>query len=79
MAVDNIWVFAQGAGDALTTGTLELLTKARSLGSTSPRSSVATQHRSPARSAQPARRRRTRRATSPASSTARQWPARCRR
>ena len=34
MAVDNIWVFAQGSGDALTTGTLELLTKARSLGST---------------------------------------------
>ena len=34
MAIDNIWVFAQGAGDALTTGTLELLTKARSLGGT---------------------------------------------
>ena len=32
MAVNNIWVFAQGSGDALTSGTLELLTKARSLG-----------------------------------------------
>ncbi len=28
----NVWVFAQQAGDAPTTGTLELLTKARSLG-----------------------------------------------
>ena len=33
MAINNIWVFAQGAGDAPTAGTLELLTKARSLGS----------------------------------------------
>ena len=32
MAVNNIWVFAQGSGDTLTSGTLELLTKARSLG-----------------------------------------------
>ena len=29
MAIDNIWVFAQGADGAPTTGTLELLTKAR--------------------------------------------------
>jgi electron transfer flavoprotein alpha subunit len=34
MAIDNIWVFAQVADGAPTTGTLELLTKARSLGST---------------------------------------------
>ncbi|MBV1894212.1 MAG: electron transfer flavoprotein subunit alpha/FixB family protein, partial [Ilumatobacteraceae bacterium] len=33
MAIDNIWVFAQVANGAPTTGTLELLTKARSLGS----------------------------------------------
>lgn len=32
MAVNNIWVFAQGSGGAPTAGTLELLTKARSLG-----------------------------------------------
>ena len=31
----NIWVFAQSAGGAVTTGTLELLTKARSLGDVS--------------------------------------------
>ncbi|NCX61004.1 MAG: electron transfer flavoprotein subunit alpha/FixB family protein, partial [Actinobacteria bacterium] len=33
MAVNNIWVFAQGANGAATTFTLELLTKARSLAS----------------------------------------------
>ncbi|MDJ0769861.1 MAG: electron transfer flavoprotein subunit alpha/FixB family protein, partial [Ilumatobacter sp.] len=32
MGIDNIWVFAQGADGAPTTSTLELLTKARSLG-----------------------------------------------
>ena len=32
MAVNNIWVFAQAVNGAPTTGTLELLTKARSLG-----------------------------------------------
>jgi electron transfer flavoprotein alpha subunit len=32
MAIDNIWVFAQVANGAPTAGTLELLTKARSLG-----------------------------------------------
>ena len=32
MGIDNIWVFAQAADGAPTTGTLELLTKARSLG-----------------------------------------------
>ncbi len=32
MAINNIWVFAQEAGGAPTTGTLELVTKARSLG-----------------------------------------------
>ena len=32
MAIDNIWVFAQVADGAPTTGTLELLTKARQLG-----------------------------------------------
>jgi len=32
MAIDNIWVFAQVAEGAPTTGTLELLTKARQLG-----------------------------------------------
>lgn len=32
MTVSNIWVFAQVANDAPTTGTLELLTKARALG-----------------------------------------------
>lgn len=32
MAVNNIWVFSQGSGSAGTAGTLELLTKARSLG-----------------------------------------------
>jgi electron transfer flavoprotein alpha subunit len=32
MAIDNIWVFAQEANGAPTAGTLELLTKARSLG-----------------------------------------------
>ncbi|NBO80226.1 MAG: electron transfer flavoprotein subunit alpha/FixB family protein, partial [Actinobacteria bacterium] len=31
MAVNNIWVFAQGANGTPTTFTLELLTKARSL------------------------------------------------
>ena len=34
MAVNNIWVFAQVSNGAPTTGTLELLTKARSLGGT---------------------------------------------
>ena len=34
MAVNDIWVFAQGANGAPTAGTLELLTKARSLGGT---------------------------------------------
>jgi electron transfer flavoprotein alpha subunit len=34
MGIDNIWVFAQEANGAPTTGTLELLTKARSLGGT---------------------------------------------
>jgi len=34
MGIDNIWVFAQAADGAPTTGTLELLTKARSLGGT---------------------------------------------
>lgn len=33
MGIDNIWVFAQAADGAPTTGTLELLTKARTLGS----------------------------------------------
>ena len=33
MAINNIWVFAQGSGGVATTGTLELLTKARSLSS----------------------------------------------
>ena len=32
MAIDTIWVFSQAADGAPTTGTLELLTKARSLG-----------------------------------------------
>ncbi len=32
MSIENIWVFAQAAEGAPTTGTLELLTKARSLG-----------------------------------------------
>ncbi|MEM8746292.1 MAG: electron transfer flavoprotein subunit alpha/FixB family protein [Actinomycetota bacterium] len=32
MAIDNIWVFSQVADGAATSGTLELLTKARSLG-----------------------------------------------
>ena len=32
MGIDNIWVFAQAADGAPTTGTLELLTKARALG-----------------------------------------------
>ena len=32
MAIDKIWVFAQEANGAPTTATLELLTKARSLG-----------------------------------------------
>ena len=31
MGIDNIWVFAQAAEGAPTSGTLELLTKARSL------------------------------------------------
>jgi electron transfer flavoprotein alpha subunit len=34
MAVNNIWVFAQAVDGTPTTGTLELLTKARSLGAT---------------------------------------------
>jgi len=34
MALNDIWVFAQGANGAPTSGTLELLTKARSLGGT---------------------------------------------
>ena len=34
MSISNIWVFAQAQNDAPTTGTLELLTKARSLGGT---------------------------------------------
>jgi electron transfer flavoprotein alpha subunit len=34
MAIDKIWVFAQEANGALTSATLELLTKARSLGGT---------------------------------------------
>jgi electron transfer flavoprotein alpha subunit len=34
MAIDNIWVFAQAADGVPTAGTLELLTKARSLGGT---------------------------------------------
>ena len=34
MGIDNIWVFAQAADGAPTSGTLELLTKARSLGGT---------------------------------------------
>ena len=34
MAIDNIWVFAQEANGAPTSATLELLTKARSLGGT---------------------------------------------
>ncbi|MET0143848.1 MAG: electron transfer flavoprotein subunit alpha/FixB family protein [Ilumatobacteraceae bacterium] len=33
MTVSNVWVFAQGADGAPTTGTLELLTKAREIGS----------------------------------------------
>ncbi|MDA2964087.1 MAG: electron transfer flavoprotein subunit alpha/FixB family protein [Actinomycetota bacterium] len=33
MTINNIWVFAQASGGAATTGTLELLTKARSLSS----------------------------------------------
>ncbi|MEO6570354.1 MAG: electron transfer flavoprotein subunit alpha/FixB family protein [Ilumatobacteraceae bacterium] len=35
MAIDNIWVFAQGTDGAPTSATLELLTKARSLGTVS--------------------------------------------
>ena len=31
MAINSVWVFSQAAGGAPTTGTLELLTKARSL------------------------------------------------
>ena len=34
MTISNIWVFAQASDGAVTTGTLELLTKARSLGGT---------------------------------------------
>ena len=34
MAIDKIWVFAQEANGAPTSATLELLTKARSLGGT---------------------------------------------
>ena len=32
MGIDNIWVFAQAVNDAPTSVTLELLTRARSLG-----------------------------------------------
>ena len=32
MAIGNVWVFAQGKDDAASSATLELLTKARSLG-----------------------------------------------
>ena len=32
MAIENMWVFAQGSDGAPSTATLELLTKARSLG-----------------------------------------------
>ena len=32
MAIDTIWVFSQAANGAPTTGTLELLSKARTLG-----------------------------------------------
>ena len=32
MTINNIWVFAQANGDVPTTGTLELLAKARSIG-----------------------------------------------
>ena len=32
MAIENMWVFAQGVDGAPTSATLELLTKARSLG-----------------------------------------------
>jgi len=32
MAIDTVWVFAQSNDGVPTTGTLELLTKARSLG-----------------------------------------------
>src|SRR5215471_4169362 len=35
MAIDTIWVFSQSSNGAPTTGTLELLTKARSLGASS--------------------------------------------
>ncbi|NNE11293.1 MAG: electron transfer flavoprotein subunit alpha/FixB family protein, partial [Ilumatobacter sp.] len=35
MSIDNIWVFAEGADGAPTSATLELLTKARSLGTVS--------------------------------------------
>jgi electron transfer flavoprotein alpha subunit len=35
MGIDNIWVFAEGTDGAPTSGTLELLTKARSLGTVS--------------------------------------------
>jgi electron transfer flavoprotein alpha subunit len=35
MAIDTIWVLSQSTGDAPTSGTLELLTKARSLGASS--------------------------------------------
>ena len=33
MTINNVWVFAQTSGGVATTGTLELLTKARSLSS----------------------------------------------
>ena len=33
MAVDKVWVFAEAAEDKVTTATLELLTKAREIGS----------------------------------------------
>ena len=35
MGIDNIWVFAEAADGTPTSATLELLTKARSLGSVS--------------------------------------------
>ena len=48
MAINNIWVFAQDADGAPTSGTLELLTKARTSAVRSRRSSAATPRRSPA-------------------------------
>jgi len=45
MAINSVWVFSQAAGGAPTTGTLELLTKARSL--TAKRHFVPTELRRP--------------------------------